>query len=117
MKLDEVGQELIPRGEGPQEPVEGEVLGPAENRTINSAVTQLAEDVIDNWFKTCQRSWARGEKDNPRYEKFGDYLLEQLDRADRHAYHTLEQVKRRLPGLVRGRAADRAHRWSSQREA
>lgn len=112
MKLDEV-QGMVPGGERPRE-VEGEVLGPEVQRSIESAAKTLADYVVTGWWQQCQKEWARGAKDDPDYERIGDLLFDRVDELERAGGKVVQQLSRRLGVLAREQAMDRAQRWASR---
>ena len=111
MKLDEVRQELIPARETPRE-VEGEWLGPRVNKTLESVTATLADQIVDDWWRASQKAWAAGEKDNPEYERIGDFLSANFGDVEKRVSEALRQLERRLSEKTYDMSADRARRWS-----
>lgn len=108
MKLGEITQELIPAGETSRD-VEGEVLGPEVSKTVSA----VAANVVNKWWRTVQKEWARGLKDDPQYrgQRMGSLLKDRMKLLDKQ----LEEVTHQIKSEARHRAEDRATRWSEGR--
>lgn len=108
MKLEEVTQELIPAGETPRD-VEGEVLDPEVDREASA----VAARAVNKWWRTVQKEWSGGLKDDPQYkgQRMGALLKDRMGLLDRQLEEVISQIK----SVARRQAEDRATRWSEGR--